>query len=180
MEGTMAVVTTVAYDFTPKYWAQCNGQLLAISANQALFSLLGTTYGGNGVQTFALPDLRGRTAVSQGNSTSGTSYQLGESSGNVSASLGMSTMPAHNHNGPLNVSMGAASAAGFDTNSENNNIGSGIPNTFSSNSNTAMANPLTLQATVAASGSSQPFNVLSPYLALNYVICTYGIFPSRN
>ncbi|MDR7212643.1 tail fiber protein [Flavobacterium piscis] len=180
MEGTMAVITTVAYDFTPKYWAQCNGQLLAINTNQALFSLLGTTYGGNGIQTFALPDLRSRTAVGTGVSSTGTSYQLGEANGSTTAIMGISNMPAHNHNGAINLSLGANDTPGFDSNAEGNNIGSGIANTFSSNSNTPMANPLSIHGTVGVVGGSQPFSILSPYLAINYVICIYGIFPSRN
>jgi microcystin-dependent protein len=180
MEGTMAVITTVAYDFVPKYWAQCNGQLLAINTNQALFSLLGTTYGGNGIQTFGLPDLRGRSAVGTGTSTIGTSYQLGEIGGSPTSTLGMSNMPAHNHNGSINLSLGATNAAGADVTAENNNIGSGIANSFSSNSNTPMAKPLTMQATVGVAGGSQPFSTLSPCLVMNYVICMQGIYPSRN
>lgn len=176
MEGTMAVVTTVAYDFTPKNWAQCNGQLLAINTNQALFALLGTTYGGNGQTTFALPDLRSRTAVGAGP----TSYQLGERTGSNTATMGMSNMPPHNHNGVINLSLGANDTPGFEGAAEGSNIGSGIPNSFSPNNNTPMANPLSIQGTVGVTGGSQPFSILSPYLAINYVICMYGIFPSRN
>jgi microcystin-dependent protein len=180
MEGTMAVITPVAYNFTPKYWGQCNGQLLAISTNSALFSLLGVTYGGNGSTTFALPDLRGRSAVGPGTSTIGTTYQLGEVGGSPTSTMGMSNMPSHNHNGVINLSMGAANSPGADTVAENNNIGSGVANSFSSNDNVLMAKPLTIQASIGAAGGSQPFNVLSPYLAVNFVICMYGIYPSRN
>ena len=180
MEGTMAVITTVAYDFTPKYWAQCNGQLLAINTNQALFALLGTTYGGNGIQTFALPDLRSRTAVGAGISNIGTSYQLGEPSGSTTATMGISNMPPHNHNGAINLSLGASNNPGYEGTADSNNIGSGIPNSFSTNNNTPMANPLSIQATIGTAGGSQPFDILSPYLAMNYVICMQGIFPSRN
>ena len=176
MEGTMAVITTVAYDFAPKYWAQCNGQLLAISTNQALFSLLGTTYGGNGIQTFALPDLRSRTAVGTGP----TGFPLGEISGSTTATMGISNMPPHNHNGAINLSLGANNTPGFEGAAEGSNIGSGIPNSFSPNNNTSMANPLSIQGTVGVAGGSQPFSILSPYLAINYVICMYGIFPSRS
>jgi len=176
----MAVITTVAYDFAPKNWAQCNGQLLSISSNQALFSLLGTTYGGNGIQNFALPDLRSRTAVGAGISNIGTSYQLAETDGATTATIGMSNMPPHNHNGAINLSLGANNASGFESSAEGNNICSGISNTFSTNNNTPMAKPLSIQGTIGTAGGSQPFSVLSPYLAMNYVICLQGMYPSRN
>jgi microcystin-dependent protein len=180
MDGTMAVITTVAYDFVPRYWGACNGQLLAINTNQALFSLIGTTYGGNGIQTFALPDLRGRSAIGVGTSSLGTSYQLGQSGGTTAATLGVNNLPAHNHNGAINLSLGAANTAGGDVTAENNVIGSGVANSFSTNSNTPMAKPLTMQATVGVAGGNQAFSITSPYLTLNYVICMQGIFPSRN
>ena len=180
MEGTMAVITPVAYDFTPRFWLPCNGQLLAISTNTALFSLLGTTYGGNGSTTFQLPDLRGRAAVGTGTGTLGTNYTLGQLGGSPTATILASNMPSHNHNGPINLSLGATSATGYDTIAENNNIGAGLANSFSTVNNTPMAQPLSMQATIGAAGGNQPFNSSSPYLPLNYVICTQGIYPSRN
>lgn len=180
MEGTMAVITPVAYDFTPKFWAQCNGQLLSISTNQALFSLLGTAFGGNGIQTFALPDLRGRSAVSAGNSSTGTSYQLAQIAGSTVSILGMSNMPAHNHNGTFDLSLGASTDSGSDGMPSGNNIGSGVSNSFSTNDNVNMAAPLSTQASVGQVGGSMPFSVQSPYLVLNYVICMYGVYPSRS
>jgi microcystin-dependent protein len=180
MEGTMAVITPVAYDFTPRFWLQCNGQLLSISTNTALFSLLGTTYGGNGTTTFQLPDLRGRIAVGTGTSTLGSTYTLGQVGGSPTANLLTSNMPSHNHNGSINLSLGASNATGFDTVAENNNIAAGLANSFSTNNNTPMAKPLSMQATISAAGGSLPFNISSPYMALNYVICTQGIYPSRN
>ncbi len=180
MDGTMAVITPVAYDFTPRNWAQCNGQILSISTNSALFSLLGTLYGGNGIQTFGLPDLRGRSAVGTGNSTTGTSYQLAELGGTTASTMGMSNMPAHNHNGTFNLSLGASTDGGFEGTPTGNNIGSGIANSFSTVDNVNMAAPLSIQASIGVAGSSMPFSVQSPYLALNYVICMYGIYPSRS
>jgi microcystin-dependent protein len=180
MQGTMAVITPVAYDFTPKFWLQCNGQLLSISTNSALFSLLGTTYGGNGISTFQLPDLRGRAAVGTGTSTLGTTYTLGQIGGSSTATLGLNNIPAHNHNGPINVSLGAANTTGFDSTAENNNIAGGIANSFSTNNNTTMAKPLSLQATIGNAGGNAAFSIMSPSLALNYLICVQGIYPSRN
>lgn len=176
MEGTMAVVTTVAYESTPKNWAQCNGQLLAINSNQALFSLIGTTYGGDGRTTFALPDLRSRTGVGTGI----TNYQLGQISGSTTATLTINNMPAHNHNGAINLSLGANNTSGFESAPQDNYMGSGISNSFSTNSNTPLANPLSMQATIGNAGGSQPFSVQSPYLAINHIICITGIFPQRN
>jgi microcystin-dependent protein len=180
MEGTMAVITPVAYDFTPRYWAQCNGQLLAISTNSALFLLLGTYYGGNGIQTFALPDLRGRSAVGVGNSSTGTSYQLAEAAGSASSRLGMSNMPSHNHNGAFDLSLGANNGTGAESDVAGNNIASGVANSFSPNDNVNMANALSMQASVGSAGGNAPFSVQSPYIALNYLICMQGIYPSRS
>jgi microcystin-dependent protein len=180
MEGTMAVITPVAYDFTPRFWLQCNGQLLSISTNSALFSLLGTMYGGNGTTTFQLPDLRGRAAVGTGTSTLGSNYAIGQIGGGSTATLGLNNIPAHNHNGPINLSLGASNTTGFDTIAENNNIAGGIANSFSTNNNTPMAKPLSMQATIGNAGGSAAFSVLSPSLAVNYLICVQGIYPSRN
>lgn len=179
MEGTMAVVTMVAYDFAPRYWASCNGQLLSIASNTALFALLGTTYGGNGQTTFGLPDLRGRAPVSAGTSSLGSSYTLGQLSGTESIAMSTSTMPAHNHSGSVSLALGASSVAAFDSNVEGKNLGSGVANAYSTNDNTSLAAPA-YQATVGVAGSSQAFSILSPYLAVNFIICMQGIFPSRN
>ncbi len=175
----MAVITNVAYDFCPMYWALCNGQLLAINTNQALFSLLGTTYGGNGVNTFGLPNLQGRSAVGVGTLAGGSNYTLGQSGGAESATLNVTNLPAHTHSGAINLSMKAGSANGSDTIAENNVLGSGVSNTYSTNDNANFTTP-TYQTTIGTAGSGQPFTLLSPYLAMNYIICTYGIFPSRN
>lgn len=182
MDGTMAVITAVAYVDIPRNWAQCNGQLLAISSNQALFSLLGTTYGGNGVNNFALPDLRSRTGVGTGTSSAGggSVYVLGQQSGTTTAFMGINNMPAHNHNGAVTLSLGATNRSGRASAPKDNFMGSGIANSFSTNSNTPMANLLSPQATIGNTGGSQPFSVQSPYLAINHIICLQGIFPSRN
>jgi microcystin-dependent protein len=100
MEGVLAVVTCFAADFAPKNWALCSGQILQISTNQALFSLLGTTYGGNGIQTFGLPDLRGRTPVSAGQGPGLSNYNLGQVTGAESVTLTTPNLPSHIHTGP--------------------------------------------------------------------------------
>lgn len=178
----MAVITAVAYMDTPKNWAQCSGQLLAISTNQALFSLLGTVYGGNGINNFALPDLRSRTGVGTGISQAGggTVYNLGQLSGTTTAFMGINNMPAHSHNGAVTLSLGAINRAGREASPKDNYMGSGVANSFSTNSNTPMANLLSAQATIENAGGSQPFSVQSPYLAINHIICMAGVYPSRS
>jgi len=165
-----------AGNFAPRGYLLCQGQLLAISANAALFSILGTTYGGNGTTTFALPDLRGRAAVSQGTGPGLPNVVLGQQGGAPSVSVLIANMPSHNH--LINVS----SAAGGQNNAPNNflagtNDGQGNP--YPTYQSTATANTLAPSA-VSLVGGGAPLNTQSPYLGLNYIIATVGIFPSRN
>lgn len=181
MEGVMAVVTCFAADFAPKYWSYCNGQILAIAQNQALFSLLGTTYGGNGVTTFALPNMQSRVQVGIGQGGGLSNYTLGEMTGTETVTLNINQMPAHTHNGNINVSLQADNSGSDSTTPD-----FGYPSTYtngyatSATANVNMQAPTVVSSTIGASGSSQPFSILSPYIAINYIICIYGIFPSRN
>lgn len=174
----MAVITCFAADFAPRYWASCNGQILPIAQNQALFSLLGTTYGGNGISTFGLPDLRGRTPVSQGQSITGTVYTLGESTGQESVTLSANNLPSHVHNGPIQLKLQADNTGATDT-SPDFNYNSLYTNSYAPTANAAMLAP-TYSVTIGTAGSSIPVNIRDPYLAVNYIICLNGIFPSRN
>lgn len=179
MEGYIGVVTTVAYDFAPKNWASCNGQLLSIAQNQALFSILGTTYGGNGVTTFALPDMRSRTAMGTGQGGGLPFISLGEMSGSETVTLSINNLPSHMHNGNVSFRMQASNSGASEPTPDGTYI-NGFTNGFSNAaSNVQMLAPA-YTATIGTAGSSQPIEVLSPYLVLNYVICMYGIFPSRN
>jgi microcystin-dependent protein len=175
MEGTMAVITPVAYDFTPRYWMQCNGQLLSIATNSALFSLLGTTFGGNGIQTFGIPDLRGRVPVGTGNSVS-----LGEKTGTETTTMTIGNMPSHNHNGVINITprVGAVAETGNVSDMYPGQAANGYANTATANTFTQAPN--VVSTVIGTAGGSYPFSVLTPYLALNYVICVQGIYPSRN
>lgn len=150
----------------PRGWAQCNGQLLAINQNQALFAILGTTYGGNGVTTFALPDLRGRVPVHVSNT-----IPLGTRQGEESHTLTVNEMPQHTHQ--VSASNVAASTA---------NIGSSA--TWAAPASPAYQPPGTLvqmsQAAIAAAGGSQPHPNMQPYQAVAFCIAIQGIFPSRN
>lgn len=179
MEGTMAVVTTWAADFAPKNWAYCYGQLLSIAQNQALFSLLGTTYGGDGRVTFGLPDLRGRMPIGTGQLTGGNNYSLGEMAGSPTVTLTINNLPPHTHNGTVSVSLNGNNADGT-TGEPGGNFPGVITNGYSNgNPDAAMTSP-TYTGQVGVAGASMPYSTQAPYLALNYVICMYGIFPSRN
>jgi microcystin-dependent protein len=161
-------VSTFGFAFAPRYWAQCNGQLLAIAQNQALFSLLGTTYGGNGTTTFALPDLRSRTPIGAG---SPGLYVQGQAGGTENVTLVSTQIPAHVH-----------SLAGTTGNGTVRNPNGAIyANTTASlhGPSTGAVVPLNA-ATVANAGSTQPHTNLQPYLAINFCIALQGIFPSRN
>jgi microcystin-dependent protein len=167
-------IALVPYNFEPRGWAFCNGQILSIAQNTALFSLLGTTYGGNGQTTFALPDLRGRVPMHVGSSQGpGLSlYNLGEQGGAEAVTLLATQMPVHNH--LENVS----SANGTSDNPANGILGknaSGVPQYGAGPGNATMA-----AGAIANAGGSQPHENRQPYLGLNYIIALQGIFPSRN
>lgn len=178
MEGVLAVVTCFAADFAPKNWALCNGQILQISTNQALFSLLGTTYGGNGVQTFGLPDLRGRTPVSAGQGPGLSNYSLGQVSGAEGAPLNINNLPPHIHSGAVSLQLQGDSNPGSQTSVEFG-YPAGANGAYANAPNGSMVAPA-FAATIGNAGSGQPLSILSPYMAINYIICLFGIFPSRN
>jgi microcystin-dependent protein len=181
MEGVIGVVTGFAADFAPRNWAFCNGQTLPIASNQALFSILGTTYGGNGVSTFNLPDLRGRQPVSAGQGPGLSNYVLGQAAGTENAALTGSNLPPHNHNGAILLSLPSNSDDGIDP-----SPATGYPSLFTGAYNTTATAGATMQPPVYSgvvignAMSSQGVDIRSPFLVINYVICLYGIFPSRN
>jgi microcystin-dependent protein len=159
------------YDFAPRGWAFCHGQLLSIVQNTALFSLLGTTYGGDGRITFALPDLRGRVAVSSGEGPGLSTYALGGVGGVESVSLTSAEMPTHTHQLSVNGRASSSSKPG------NHYLGRSSSGTaYASTTNGATLNP---EAVVPA-GGSQPHENRPPHLALNYCIALAGIFPARD
>lgn len=164
-EPFLAEIRMVTFNFAPKGWAFCNGQLLPIAQNQALFSLLGTTYGGNGQTNFALPDLRGRSPAHPG-----AEIQLGQRGGEENHTLISSELPVHTH--PVKADAADASV----TTPAGNVWAASTNNPFSSSAPDTALNA----AAVGAAGGSQPHNNLQPYLAVNFVIALQGIFPSRN
>lgn len=158
------------FDFAPRFWAACNGQLLSIQQNAALFSILGTTYGGNGSTTFALPDLRGRTPVHWGQGPGLSAYNLGQVGGSENVTLTSTQLPQHTH--VVNASSNTADLSSPDTNF----FASGGQAVYNSGAPDAAMSPLAMLPT----GGSQPHPNLAPYSVLNFSICLAGIFPSRN
>ena len=164
----IAQIQMFAFDFPPRGWALCNGQLLSIAQNTALFSLLGTTYGGNGTTTFALPDLRGRIPMHWG-SNAGRNVSLGEVAGVENVTLLSTNLPAHNHGA---LASSAAPSVGLAT---NNSGATGGAAGYAAVATGAMA-PLAL----ANVGGTQPHNNIQPTTVLSICIALQGIFPSRN
>lgn len=180
MEGTIAEIRMFAGNFAPKNWAFCSNQIISIAQNTALFSLLGTTYGGNGQTTFALPDFRGRVAVGTGTGPGLPNIQLGQVAGTPTVTLLSTNMPAHNHAVTGTVTVQANNDTGGITDDPTNRRLASTSN-YSGNVD-ALVNmaPCVVNLTTAVSGGSQPFSIMPPYLGMNYIICMFGIFPSRN
>jgi microcystin-dependent protein len=182
MEGTLAEVRMFAGNFSPRGWQFCNGQLLAIAQWTAVFALVGTTYGGDGQVTFAMPDFRGRVAVGTGNGAGVTSVQLGEMSGFNTTTLLSINLPAHNHQVAGNLTMPVFNDEGGAVNPGGNFFAaSSVPGTKMYNATTDdSSGPITINLPTSIAGSSAPVSVLQPYLGMNYIICVEGIFPSRD
>ncbi|WP_158928466.1 phage tail protein [Acidisphaera sp. S103] len=172
------------YNFAPKGWAFCAGQLLSIQQNTALFSLLGTTYGGNGVQTFGLPDLRGRIAMGQGSGTGLTPRVIGELFGEQNHTVLYNEMPMHTH--PLNTAANSATANNVNTPSSSvvlgNATGKDGSNTFTISPYAATPPaPTVVMApnAITMSTGNQPHPNTMPYLVMQFCIALQGVFPSR-
>jgi microcystin-dependent protein len=155
----------------------CQSQILSIAQNTALFSLLGTTYGGNGQTTFALPDFRGRVPVGTGQGPGLPSVDLGEMAGLPTTTLLIANMPAHNHTATVRVAVSDANAS--TTEGDGNILGAPAANIFAP-ANSASGNMGGTTATIGVAGGSQPFNNMQPYIGMNFVVCMEGIYPSRN
>ena len=166
-EPFLSEIKIVSFNFAPKGWALCNGQFLPINQNQALFALLGTTYGGNGQTTFALPNLRGQVPISFGNG-----HNLGEAAGSTAVTINIQQLPTHLH-------ALQASSATANTNAPDNTtlLGGSAPNDVY---NGPASLSTLIPSSVTAVGGSQPHNNMMPYLVLNFIIALQGIFPSQN
>jgi microcystin-dependent protein len=162
----LSEIKIISWNFSPQGWAFCNGQFLPINQNQALFSLLGTMYGGNGQTTFALPDFRGRVPIHVGDG-----FIQGQAGGQEFHTVTMSEMPQHFHTASVQP-------ANANVQLPTNNFLAGIP-TFAYTNNIAALTTL-LPASVTNTGGSQPHENRQPFLVLNFIIALVGAFPSRN
>jgi len=171
-EPFLSEIKIVSFNFPPKGWALCNGQFLPINQNQALFALLGTTYGGNGQTSFALPNLRGQVPIHMGNG-----HTLGEAAGSTAVTINIQQLPTHFH-----LAMASATQADQATllNPNNNNS----PNILAAVTGAQYVGPQSLTTieptSVTSVGGNQPHNNMMPYLVLNFIIALQGIFPSQN
>lgn len=163
-EPFLSEIKIVSFNFPPKGWALCNGQFLPINQNQALFALLGTTYGGNGQTTFALPNLRGRTPISMG-----AGHTLGEAAGSTAVTVNLQQLPTHLH------AVNAVTTVGTQPDPTNAFLSSFL-NGYAAPASGIAINP----TTVSSVGGNQPHNNMMPYLVLNFIIALQGIFPSQN
>lgn len=187
MDEYLGIIKLFAGNFAPRGWMQCNGQLLPISSNTALFSILGTIYGGDGVTTFALPDLRNRVAAGVSNTLpEGAMIGAASTIAFGQGILSVANIPAHTHlaTGTINVN----NVAGTSTDPTNNYLGSSGPATdkeYNDAAPTGTMNAGAVSVTVGSTGNGAPFtvqtsvDVMQPTLALFYIICTEGIYPSR-
>lgn len=181
-EPFIGEVKLFGFNFAPKGYATCQGQILSIAQNTALFSLLGTTYGGNGTTTFALPDLQGRMAIGQGTGPGLPSHSMGEVAGVPTTTLLTANIPPHIHAAiGITVQVPVSTGGGDQSNPAGGFIANQGTDIYSS-----VATPGSFYGTVqvggmtSPTGSGLPFSVMNPYLVMNYSIALQGIFPSRN
>ncbi len=176
MDVLMGLIAAFGFNFTPRGWASCSGQLVSISQNSAMFALLGTMYGGDGQTTFGLPDLRGRTLVGMGSGPGLAPVQQGQIAGSQSITILATNMPQHNH------TLGAATILVANTPADG-----GVPAGFLANTGATKiygeasnGSTKAIGGTTDIAGGSQPISIMNPYLGINYCIAMEGIFPSRN
>ena len=181
MEPILGQICLFGFNFAPQGWAFCDGSLVSISQNSALFALLGTNYGGDGQNTFGLPDLRGRVALAQGQGPGLSNYLMGQMEGTENITLTGAQMPSHNHS-----LIGSGNAATASTLSGNllatpNGVVSGGESTVTINEYAPAGAPVNADPTaISMTGNGLPVPISQPYLALNYCIAVVGTFPNRS
>ncbi len=182
MEPYLGQLMLVPYTFAPSGWANCDGQLLAISSNSALFSLIGTIYGGDGETTFGLPDLRGRVPLHTGSGPGLPFYNLGQRGGSTTNTLIVGNLPAHSHTATASVNNTSSDlsvpTAGSSIAQPGQESGRSFVDTLGFNSATPNTNLNPATISVGNTGSSNPVNNMQPYLTMRYVIALVGLFPS--
>lgn len=172
MESYLGFIYMTGLNFAPRNYANCDGQLLAIAQNTALFSLLGTTYGGDGRTTFALPDLRGRFPMHTGQGPGLPNRNMGPGGGHHQKTLSASNLPSHNHSFRLG---GAATGTALK-----DNYVAGTTAIPLASSSASSGNDTLNSATITHTGANTAFNIMNPYCVLRFVICTAGLYPPRN
>lgn len=194
MEGTIGEIRMFAGNFAPRTWAFCEGQLLAISSNSALFSVIGTTYGGDGRTSFGLPDLRGRVPVGPGNGPGLSTYQWGERGGTEYNILNTTQLPPHNHIADMSsvqtnttIAIPASDAGADGNNPEDSHLAEASEgNIYTSEASNVTLAPFNAIGTASGTvitqntGGGQSINNIQPFLATYYIICLVGIYPSRS
>lgn len=201
MEGTIGEIRIFAGNFAPRSWAFCAGQTISIASNNALYAIVGTVYGGDGVTTFNLPDLRSRIPIGTGQGPGLPNYTLGNQVGQENVTLTVDQMPAHSHAstvqqastpGSAKATLNGINNAGGQSKPGGNYLGqdngagatpyatAGTPVAMHAGSLTATINATPPTVTLSASGGNTPHENVQPVLAANYIICLEGIFPSRN
>lgn len=169
MESYVGQLLLVPYNFAPEGWALCNGQLLPISQYDVLFQLIGTTYGGDGINTFALPDLRGRNPVGMGQGPGRSNYVLGQTAGVETVTLTVAQMPTHSH------------VSGCSANTQSSTLPNAAVLAAGPSAYTATApNAQLAPSSISSTGGSIPHNNLQPYLTMNWIISLFGIYPSQS
>ncbi len=179
MEGTIGEIRVFAGNFAPLNWAFCNGATLPIANYEALYTLIGTIYGGDGQTTFNLPNLSSRIPVGTGQGPGLANVILGQLAGSENATMTSNQMPSHNHLGSGSISiptLSEADTSGSPTDAEL----AGLAKAYSTEAADSFLKAGTSTVTLTAAGQGVSFSILQPYLATNYIICTVGIFPSRN
>jgi len=179
MDVFLGSICIFGFNFNPRGWAFCQGQIMSISQNSALFSLLGTYYGGNGTSTFGLPNLQGRVANHQGQLTGGSQYTLGEFSGVDTVSILASNMPAHNHSLTLTLNANSTATSTPSPSGAYPGLATGTTKAYNSaaTSGVFMTNP---SVTLGNSGGSTPISISNPTLVMNYCVALEGIYPTRS
>jgi microcystin-dependent protein len=175
-------IVLCGFNFAPIGWARCEAQLMPISGNEALFSLIGTTYGGDGAVTFALPDLRGRVVLHQGQGPGQPNYAIGQAGGQTQTTIALANMPAHTHALTGTVSQPATAGAGTTTVPTGNipALNAAAENYAPDTAFSGALAPLSVTGTAQATGSGQPLDNMPPYLAVGYCIALEGVYPARS
>jgi len=178
MEGTIGEIRLFAGNFAPRSWAYCDGTALSINEYSALYAVIGDTYGGNGTSSFGLPNLCSRVPVGTGQGAGLPNVDLGQIGGAETAAMTINQMPAHTHIGSVAITIPASSEAG--SGGPTNAVLASISGAYSSEQSDSHLTPIATPVSLGISGTGQPFGIIQPVMALNYIICLEGIFPSRN